>query len=115
MTCGRGRECNTRIKLKVSKKTSSGSCLHENIAGLFFPQAGIRNTASLTFFTILISVAEHEEAGELVARNEEEDEPKEGRAETKKSMLILETIYIYSRRTDWICRTLSLRQWSLDC
>ena len=86
VTCGRGRECNTRIKLKVSKKTSSGSCLHENIAGLFFPRAGI-------FFTILISVTENEEAGELVARNEE-DEPKEGRAETKKSMLFLETIYI---------------------
>ena len=48
---------------------------------------------SLTFFTILISVTENEEAGELVARNEE-DEPKEGRAETKKSMLFLETIYI---------------------
>ena len=42
---------------------------------------------SLTFFTILISVTENEEAGELVARNEEEDEPKEGRAETKKSTL----------------------------
>ena len=49
---------------------------------------------SLTFFTILISVTENEEAAELVARNEEEDEPKEGRAETKKSMLFLETIYI---------------------
>ena len=49
---------------------------------------------SLTFFTILISVTENEEAGELVARNEEEDEPKEDRAETKKSMLFLETIYI---------------------
>ena len=35
VTCARGRECSTRVKLKVAKKTTAGCCLHEAIAGLF--------------------------------------------------------------------------------